>query len=198
MDCFEELRNRIRAVAAVSDEDLARIISQFECRTFAKDAALLREGGRCDFWGFVHRGLVRVYTHTAAGEEFTNGFAQEGAFLTEVVSFYSQSPGLENLVALEDTVLICVTYPRLQQLFVDFPAFEKFGRVLYETILTQMKRRILYRVHFDAQTRYLHLLETQPDLLRRVPLKHLASYLSITDSTLSRIRRKVVAAPRAE
>lgn len=110
------------------------------------------------------------------------------------MSFYSQSPGLENLVALEDTVLLCTTHPRLQQLFADFPAFEKFGRVLYETILTQMKRRILYRLHFDAQTRYLHLLETQPDLLRRVPLKHLASYLNITDSTLSRIRKKITLA----
>lgn len=196
MDCFEELRNRIRAVAAVSDEDLARIVGQFERRTFAKNAALLREGGRCDFWGFLHSGLVRGYTHTAAGEEFTNGFAREGAFITEAVSFYSQSPGLENLVALEDTVLICTTYPKLQQLFADSPAFEKFGRMLYETLLTQVKRRIHYRVHFDAQTRYLHLLETQPDLLRRVPLKYLASYLSITDSTLSRIRRKVLTAPR--
>ncbi|AMR29409.1 hypothetical protein A0257_21450 [Hymenobacter psoromatis] len=181
----------------ISDADLAQIVSQFECRSFAKGAALLREGGRCDFWGFVQRGLVRAYTHTAAGEEFTNGFASEGAFLTEAVSFYAQAPSLENLVALEDTQLICTTLPQLQWLFTDFPAFEKFGRVLYETVLTQVKRRILYRLHFDAQTRYLHLLETQPELLRRVPLKHLASYLSITASTLSRIRRKVVAPPPA-
>lgn len=196
MDCFEELKSRIRAAVRVSEEELALIVSQFECRPIAKNAALLREGGRCDFWGFVQAGLVRVYTHTATGEEFTNGFAKEGAFITEAVSFYSQSPSLENMVALEDTVLVCTTYFKLQQLFADFPAFEKFGRILYEATLSQLKRRILYRIHFDAQARYQHLLATQPDLLRRVPLKHIASYLNITDSTLSRIRRKISLVPR--
>lgn len=195
LDYLEELKTRIRAVVAVGDADLARIVSQFEGRAVAKGAFLLREGEHCDFWGFVHHGLVRAYTHTAAGEEFTNGFLREGSFTTESVSFYGQVPSLENLVALEDTVLLSTTYSQLQQLFADVPAFEKFGRMLYETLLLQVKRRIQYRLRFDAQTRYQHLLDTQPELLRRVPLKYLASYLNVTDSTLSRIRRKIRPVP---
>lgn len=196
MDYFDEMANRIRASVCVSEEDLALIVNEFDCRHIAKGDRLLQEGGRCDFWGFVLSGLVRVYTHTASGEEYTNGFAREGAFITDVVSFYTQSPSLENLVALEDTVVIYTTFAKLQKLFENSPAFEKYGRVLYETLLTQLKQRILYRIRFDAQTRYHHLLETQPDLLRRVPLKYLASYLNITDSTLSRIRKKVILVPR--
>ena len=196
MEYFEEITKRLRACEGMSEAEVTRITAAFDCRKFAKGALLLQEGSQCDFWGFVGVGLVRVYTHTATGEEYTNGFVREGAFLTEIVSFYTQSPSLENLVALEDTVLVYTTFSKLQKLFKESAAFEKFGRLLYEQLLTQLKQRILYRIRFDAQTRYRHLLETQPELLRRVPLKYLASYLNITDSTLSRIRRKLVALPQ--
>ncbi|MDJ0367821.1 Crp/Fnr family transcriptional regulator [Hymenobacter sp. H14-R3] len=192
MKYLEEIAQRLRADGELPEAEVAQILAAFDCRTIPKGELLLREGSQCDFWGFVGVGLVRAYTHTATGEEYTNGFVREGGFLTEIVSFYTQAPALENLVALEDTILIYTSFSKLQQLFKEFAGFEKFGRILYEQLLTQLKQRILYRIRFDAQTRYLHLVETQPDLLRRVPLKYLASYLNMTDSTLSRVRKKLL------
>jgi CRP-like cAMP-binding protein len=189
---LEYLKEKIKAFISIEADDMEAIVSQFECRKIAKDDFLLHEDEYCNFWGFIFEGLVRVYTYTEKAEEYTNGFAREGSFITESASFFTQSPALENMVALEDTLLIVTDYSKLQQLFNDYPVFEKFARILYESRLAEFKRRIHHRIHFDAQTRYLYFIENQPELARRLPLKHIASYLNITDSTLSRIRRKIV------
>lgn len=191
-DSVENLEKKIRATVPIGEDDLRAIVSQFECRKIPKNGFLLKEGSHCDFWGFIDTGLVRVYSFTDTGEEYTNGFVREDGFITESVSFYTQSVSTENMQALEDTLLMCIDFATLQQLYDRFPAFDKFARILLEQRLVGLKRRILYRVQLDAQSRYLHFLETQPDLMQRVPLKYIASYLSITDSTLSRIRRKLL------
>lgn len=191
-DCFENLKQKIRSFVWISDGDLDAIVRQFDIREVAKNRFLLKEGDRCDFWGFVDTGLVRVYSYTDAGEEYTNGFVREEGFITEFMSFYTQSKSFENFVALEDTKLIYVNFATLQKLYEDFPAFDKFVRISMEKRIAGLKERILYRVRLDAQKRYLHFVTTQPELVKRVPLKYIASYLSITDSTLSRIRRKML------
>jgi CRP-like cAMP-binding protein len=194
-NCFEYLKQRIRSSVQIEDNDLDTVIAQFECRKIAKQDFLLKEGGRCDFWGFVHAGLLRFYTYTDTGEEYTNGFVREGGFITESMSFYTQALSLENIHALEDTTLVCINFTKLQKLYENFPAFDKFARILFEERLVGLKARILYRVQLDARSRYLHFVETQPELIKRVPLKYIASYLSITSSTLSRIRRKLLHSP---
>lgn len=189
---FEDLKERIRSLVWMDDNDLEAVVNQFECRKIVKNDFLLKEGDRCDFWGFVHTGLVRSYTYTDTGEEYTNGCIRENGFITESLSFFAQSKSLVNVVALEDTQLVYVNYIKLQKLYEGFPVFEKFARILYEERLAGMKAGILYRVQLDAKSRYLHFVKTQPELLKRVPLKYIASYLNITDSTLSRIRRKTL------
>lgn len=91
--------------------------------------------------------------------------------------------------ALEETLLLCVNRQTLEALFRRFPVFERFGRLLYEATFSKYKQHSLFRVRFTARERYLHFLKNEPELLNRVPLKHIASYLSVTDTSLSRIRR---------
>jgi CRP-like cAMP-binding protein len=194
-DYLEDLKERIRSLVPISESDLNMIVNEFEYRKVNKDDFLLEEGQRCYFWGFVNEGLIRVYSHTDTGEEYTNGFVREGGFITDFMSFYTQSPSLENMIALEDTKLICINFETLQKLYENFPAFDKFARISYEKRITELKARIIYRIRLDAYSRYQHFITTQPELIKRVPLKHIASYLNITDSTLSRIRRKMLHHP---
>lgn len=190
-DSLDQLKAWIRTLVPINEDHLEAIVNQFEYRTIAKNEFLLKKGVRCDFWGVVHTGLLRVYSFDSTGQELTNGFYREGSLITESVSFFTASVSMEYIEALEDTALLCINFNKLQNLYDDYPAFDKFTRIRYEQLLVGLKTRILYRVQFDAKTRYLHLMETQPELLQRVPLKYIASYLSITDSTLSRIRRKI-------
>lgn len=192
MDHFEKFKNRIKSLVEVSGRDLQEVVSRFEFRKVAKNDLLLKQGGCCDFWGFVQKGLVRVYSYADSGEDFTNGFVREDDFITESMSFFTGAPSLENMEALEDTEMICINPEELKKLYADFPVFEKFTRILYEQRMVELKARILYRVQFDGQARYHFFVKTQPELYRRVPLKYIASYLNLTGSTLSRIRRKSV------
>lgn len=171
--------------------ELGYITDQFQVRRVAKGDFLLRSGTTCDFWGFVHRGLLRVYTETDQGDEYTSWFVQEHGFITEYASFYYQRPSLENMVALEETEVLCLTQAQLQALYLEQPVVERLVRLLYERQLADIKQRLLFRVRYGAAARYEHLLTHHPALVRRVPLKFLASYLGITSSTLSRIRQRV-------
>jgi CRP-like cAMP-binding protein len=189
---LERLKIRIRTSVSINEKDLDVVASEFTCRKILKNDFLLKEGGRCDFWGFIMEGLLRVYVHTDTGEEYSNGFVKEDSFITDSVSFFTQSVSLENIQALEDTQLMVLNFETLQALYQRFPAFDKFARILYEQRIVGIKTRIHYRVQLDAQSRYLHFLKSQPELIKRVPLKYIASYLNITDSTLSRIRRKTL------
>ena len=190
--CLESLKEKIRSAVAISEADLDAIAGHFECRLIEKDKLLLQEGNRCDVWGFVHSGLLRVYTHKSNGDEYTSWFIKENEFFSEFVSFFSKVPSLESLAALEDTAIVTVDADTLQKLIDRYPVFDKFVRLIYQATIINIKESMLYKLHLTAQERYLRFMQTRPDIVQRVPLKHIATYIDITESTLSRIRRKIM------
>lgn len=185
------INQKIAAFVEIDVEERTNIICYFERRTVRKNEFLLKEGEVCDFWGFIEVGLARSYTFTDTGEEFTNGFFSKHDFICQFLSFQERIASAVNVQALEDTVLFFLSYRRLQEVFEKFPAFDKFARKLYEERLVLIKSHMVLRIKLNATNRYLHILKNHPQLLQRIPLKYLASYLNITDSTLSRVRRKV-------
>ncbi len=190
--CLQNLKRRMKSLIEISETDLEIITRHFECRSLKKNQMLLREGASCDMWGFVNCGLLRIYSHKSNGEEYTNWFLREGEFFSEFVSFFKQAPSLENFVALEDTEIAILNASTLQKLTDRYPVFDKFVRLVYQETIITIKEDMLHKIHLNAQDRYLYLLQTRPDIVRRVPLKHIASYIDITESSLSRIRRKII------
>lgn len=184
------LTKQLRLYIPVSDQDAINIASSFNCRIVYKGEYLLKEGQYGDWWGFVYKGLFRSYSCDVRGNEYTNSFLREGSFTCELVSFHGGTVSQTNVVALEDTTLLYVNKKSLDLLFKNFSEFEKFGRLLYEKVLVNYKQHNLFRVRLNAGERYLHFLKNEPELIKRVPLKYIASYLNVTDSSLSRIRRK--------
>jgi len=190
-DAFELLKRKINTYVTFNEQDTQDLVNYFKIRLFEKNQFLLQENQICNFWGFIQQGLVRSYSLTSEGDEYTLGCMHEGSFISESLSFSQQVPSSVNVHALEDTVLICISYAKLQELYIKYPVFEKFARMLYEERLARVKAGTLYRVKLSATERYIHFINTQPELIKRVPLKYIASYLNITDSTLSRIRSKI-------
>jgi len=185
------LITQIRQHIPVTEENAVNIIASFNCRKICKGEFLLKEGQYGDWWGFVYQGLLRAYSYDAKEKEYTNGFFREGSFSCELVSFSGAAVSQTNVVAIEDSVIVTVNKSTLDSLFRDSPDFEKFGRLLYEKLLVGYKQRNLFRVRLNARERYIHFLEKEPELIKRVPLKYIASYLSVTDTSLSRIRRNM-------
>ena len=154
-----------------------------------KGESILRIGERCNDLYFINKGLVRGYYYYD-GKEVTHWFAREGEFASCFFSFISQVASVENMEALEPCELICRPYTILQKFYIDFPETERLGRLLTEAYYVKLENRLLTLKFTDAKTRYDNLLATNPALLQRAPLGHVASYLGITQETLSRVRGK--------
>lgn len=156
---------------------------------FKKEEFILREGQIARKLWFVENGLVRIY-QLNDGKEEIKWFANEGDFVTSMYSFISQKTGYDNIQALEETSMVSITYQNLQTLYKIYPSFERVGRLISEQYFVLLEEHALSLRFRTAKERYENLLKTEVYLLQKVSLGFIASYLGITQETLSRIRGK--------
>lgn len=138
---------------------------------------------------FLESGLVRGF-YDLDGNEITSWFAYEGLWFASLHSFIEEVPSLENIEALEDSKLYSLKRKNLYQLYQEFPEFNVLGRMIAEQYYIEVSKRALILQTQSAHTRYSTLIAKRPQLLQRVPLKYIASYLGISQETLSRVRKK--------
>ena len=121
-------------------------------------------------------------------KEVSSWFMKEGDVIISVESFFKQSVSRESIQALDNSVLHYITFRELQFAYKQFTEFNFIGRVLTEKYYALSEQR-LYAIRMQrAADRYIYLMEHHPDLILRVPSKHLASYLGITEVTFSNIK----------
>ena len=143
---------------------------------------------------FVRRGLLRFYYPAADGRQSNKAFVGEGEFAGALAAAALDVPLAYGIEALEPTDYLSAPYADLVALMDRDPAFERLGRRLAETILARKERTARALRLQTAAERYADLVDHRPDLVQRVPLYHLASYLGVTDVHLSRVRRELAAA----
>jgi CRP-like cAMP-binding protein len=152
-----------------------------------KSSILIKEGIICNHLFFLEQGCLRGFSNLD-GKEVTHWFAFENDFVTSVYSFISRKPSLENIHALEDSVLWSVSYEDLQRLFDTYPDIERMTRIIYERAYIRLEERLVRLQFKSAKERYEQITTVFPTILNRVSLGHIASYLGISQETLSRIR----------
>ncbi len=145
---------------------------------------------RCEQLFFVEKGLLRGY-YFDEDKEITNWFSQEEEFATCFYSFIASKPSFEIIQALEDCELIQLNYSSLQALYTKFPETERIGRIITENYYIKLEERILNLQFKTAKERYQKLASSKPSLLQRASLGQIASYLGVTQETLSRIRSEI-------
>ncbi|WP_114791706.1 Crp/Fnr family transcriptional regulator [Niabella yanshanensis] len=184
---FDRLFSMLDAVNPLSHELREHLKSILVARNIKRKEALLHQGQVCEYIYFVNDGLLRCY-YEKHDSQITSWFMKENDVIISVKSFYTQTPSVENIVALENTTVLGIHYKDLHQIYVQFPEFNITGRILTTQYYIQSEERLYSLRKERAKDRYLSLLQTQPEILNRVPLKHVASYLGISLETLSRIR----------
>jgi CRP-like cAMP-binding protein len=137
----------------------------------------------------VVNGLARAY-YVNEGKDITSRFMDEGFIITSWISYYHQEPGDEFIETLEDTTLACISYKDIQNLYKEFPLFNIIGRKQTEYSLYQAELRTRMLRKHTAEEKYKFFLDNHPDLISRVPLKYIATYLGMNEETFSRIRSK--------
>jgi len=155
-----------------------------------KGHTLININERCENLFFVEKGLLRGY-YFDEDKEITNWFSQETEFATCFYSFIANKPAFEIIQTLEDCELIQLTYASLQNLYIKFPETERIGRIITENYYIKLEERILNLQFKSAKERYQKLASSKPSLLQRASLGQIASYLGITQETLSRIRADI-------
>ena len=175
------------------DRQLA-LVKRFAVREVAAGEMLAMPGDDRHEVLFIASGLLRFYYPGPDGKESNKAFVVEGEFAGAVASAQLGVPILYGIEALEDTILLATPYAALSELMDSDWAFERLGRKLAETILARKERKARDLMLKSASERYIDLLDTRPDLVQRVPLYHLASYLGMTDVHLSRVRREMASA----
>ena len=186
----QQLINFIHLNSKASLTTTQQIADQFEERSLSKNEFLLTEGKINNEYYFLAEGLIRAFTFDIEGNEVTTNFFQKNRTVFEVSSFFLRVPSTENIQAITDCKGFVLTFEKLNGLFHAIPDFREFGRAMLVKEFASFKQRTLALINKSAEERYAELIKNNNDLFKYAQLKHIASYLGITDSSLSRIRRE--------
>lgn len=186
---LQEILQILNQYATISEAAKAVLPSILIEKHYKKGNFLLKEGKICRNLHIVKTGFIRAF-YNDDGKEMTTGFAFENDFCMSISSFIAQNPSFENFETMEDVATFSIDYDNLQMLYKTFPEFNQIGRLLTERYYIELENRSRSLQFFTAKKRYQQLLEEQPQLLQRVSLGHIASFLGISQETLSRIRGK--------
>jgi CRP-like cAMP-binding protein len=181
------LLKHISSLITISKELEKEIIAVSKDLSIPKNTVLIKEGERCRNLFFIQKGLMRGYYYDA-GKEITHWFAKEEEFATSFYSFITNEPSPETIETLEDCELVQIAHSDLQNLYTDFKETERIGRIITETYYIDLEERFLNIQFKSAKERYQNLLSKNPSLIQRASLGQIATYLGITQETLSRVR----------
>lgn len=174
-----------------TENDLKEIMAAHSRVTYPKGTMLLSKGALANEYFVTESGLVRSFLYDYEENDITTGFAGQGEVVIEVASIFQRVPTEDHIQCLTDCVLWKIEFDTFQELFHRIPAFREWGRSWMAYELYRSKIRATEMITLPAAKRYLQLLDKHPEVLQLAPLKYIASYLGVTDTSLSRIRKEV-------
>lgn len=158
--------------------------------TIKKSQDLQTIGHTCKTIYFINKGIARIYYYKE-GVDITESFTFENNIIARVESLFTGKPSRKAIQVLEDSEIFAINATQLFDLYDTYPEIERLFRKIFEAGYVDTVNRMEGIQFHTAEERYTSLIKEQPTLLQRVPLKHIASYLGVTQVTLSRIRTAI-------
>ena len=186
---MKELLTYIHTVYPISEKSKGVLNDICSDISIKKNTDLQPIGHTCKTIYFVVRGALRIY-YFKDEKDISESFEFENSIVARVESLFSGRPSRKAIQAIEDTSLIAINATALFALYDTCPELERLFRKIFERAHVLTVNRLESLQFHAAEERYRNLLNDQPDILKRVPLKYIASYLGITQVSLSRIRAK--------
>lgn len=186
---MEQFFAHITAYHPLTEDAQDALYDCFEKVILSKNEYLLNEGQVCRNLYFLEKGALRGF-YNLDGKEITHWFGFENDFVTSFHSFITHEAAVENIQLLEGSILWAISKEKLTGLLDRFHEIERLMRIAYEKYYIRLEERYVNAQFKTARERYESLLQQTPYILDRVPLGHIASYLGISQETLSRIRNK--------
>jgi CRP-like cAMP-binding protein len=184
-----ELKNFISGYAAFTGAQLDDIVGRFKEKKVAKNDFLLREGMVCQDLVFVQEGCLRLY-YMDDDVEISVWFAFPDSSAIDIYSFISDKPSNYFLQAIEDSSIWYLPKKELEALYTEFPTMQEMMRKFWEDAVLNLIDRFTALQRDSAEKRYLDLM-AKPPYLQKIPQKYLASFIGVTPTSLSRIRKGI-------
>ncbi len=172
-------------------EAIDRIVAAHESVTFTRGELFLERGQTAREYYLVVTGLLRSYVHDPDGKVITTNFYGEGEFAIEESSLFQSIPTRETIVSETGGTAWRISFDKFQELFLSMEGFREWGRSWLTGQLFIARQRSLDLITLSATDRYLALMRSRPEIIRQATVKDIATYLGITDTSLSRIRKEI-------
>jgi len=186
---MQQLLAHINNYYPLSEAAQNALPDRFEKITLSKNEYLLTQGQVCRHLYFLEKGALRGF-YNSDGKEITHWFGFENDFVTSFHSFITGAPAVENLQLLKGSILWAISKEKLTGLLDTHHEIERLLRIAYEKYYIRLEERFVNAQFKTAKELYENLLQQTPHILETVPLGYIASYLGISQETLSRIRSK--------
>lgn len=184
-----ELKKFINEYVQLPDEMMNDVLSKFKKKTIQKNDFVLQQGETCKDLIFVQSGCLRLY-YIQDDIEVSVWFALKHSSAIEIYSFISETPTNYFLQAIENTEILYLPKSELNKLYETYPKMQEMMRKFWEDVILHLLERFTALQRDTAEQRYLDLLE-KPELLQSIPQKYLASFIGVTPTSLSRIKKNI-------
>ncbi len=185
---MKNLINKIKNSISLSAQAEEYIYSISKEKKVSKGEVLIRGGQTVNKTFFVTQGSLRSFCVDKEGKEHTLQFAIKDWWISDFMAIYNNEPASLTVECITDATVIEFNAQKLDEIYLQFPEFEAFQRKNLERHVVSLQKRILNQLQLTALERYNLFLEQYPNIEQHVPNYHIASYLGITQQSLSRVR----------
>jgi len=182
--------NKIFKPENFDSEEIGTILRQFEAISFHKNDYLIEKEETANYYYVLESGFLRSYTIDLEGNDITTNFFSEKDIVIDWHSYFLKKPCKESIQAITSGKCWKISFSNFMKLF-HIEAFREVGRTRLVNNYFDLKNHSISVIADHAKERYLNLMEEKPAIIQNVPLKHIATYLGITDTSLSRIRKEI-------
>lgn len=173
---IQPLLEYFQKLIPLNKEEQKLMFDLFKPRLYRKRQYVLQEEDVCNHYHFIVRGCLRMYKIDGKGNLHIVQFAAENGWLSNIGSLHERRPSELNIDALEDTMVLQISYENLLNLYVKAPKFDRIFRVLIENSYVSLQKRLLQNISSSAEEIYLSFVALYPHLINRLPQTQIASF----------------------
>lgn len=188
---YQELKQYIKSQGKIGEKELQQIIKHFKPKKTTRNEMLCNIGQVCQHFYFIKKGCLRLYEIDTKGNEVTGYFALEDSIISANTSFILQKPSRDCLVSQEPSELLLIHREDFFKLVDTVPQFAHVYHKFIEFAFIHSQMRIYSFLGMEGIDKLKWVMEHEPKLLSRISSKSVASYLGMTNSTLSKLRAKL-------
>ncbi len=187
----EQFREFLNLYTQLTKAEFGLIADVVIKKTLKSGSHLVKYNEVCKEIAFYSKGYFRYYYYSKTGDEVTSDFYFAPNFATSYTSLITGKPSNVNVQAMEDMEVWSINKTDLQNLYSKCHSIERLGRLIAEKVFVNSEQHLVSLLNSTAKERYKNLLQTNPKYIQKIPLQYIASYLGITQETLSRVRKSI-------